>query len=186
MTRGLCRGLWWRSRGLFSAQYRRFCLFTVLDRWKCRLCRGHRIVFKEHLNNETAMFTGPTHGVYWQLDDPPKPLPPPAPPYPTTSLPVTLRNVGVHSAAPCISRLSIDKVRKYITAHSFRYVYHLYLENTKIYRDVVCLVCLCNPTSTTHFCHQWTFRQLHSETVSLSTRTECIEKFLRSSTIKFH
>lgn len=85
-----------------------------------------------------------------------------------------------------ISRLSIDKVRKHITAQSFRYVYHLYLENTKIYRDVVCLVCLCNLTSTKHFCHQWTFRQLHSETVSLSTRTECIETFLQSSTIKFH
>jgi len=36
-----------------------------------------------------------------------------------------------------ISRLSINKVRKHITAQPFRYVYHLYLENIKIYRDVV-------------------------------------------------
>jgi len=32
------------------------------------------------------MFIGPTHGVYWQLDDPPEPLPPPAPPYTHHSL----------------------------------------------------------------------------------------------------
>ena len=32
---------------------------------KCPLCRGYRIVvFKERLDNETAMIAGPTLGVY--------------------------------------------------------------------------------------------------------------------------
>jgi len=32
---------------------------------KCPLCRGYRIVvLKDRLDNETAMFTGPTHGIY--------------------------------------------------------------------------------------------------------------------------
>ena len=42
MTQGLCRALWWRSRGLFSAQYRKFCLFTVPDRWKCASSLHHK------------------------------------------------------------------------------------------------------------------------------------------------
>ena len=48
-----------------------------------RLCVA---VFKERLDNETALFTGPTHGLYWQLDEPSEPLPPPTPPYPHQSL----------------------------------------------------------------------------------------------------
>ena len=41
-ARGLCRGLWWRSRGLFTAQYWKFCLFTVPDRWKCTSSLHHK------------------------------------------------------------------------------------------------------------------------------------------------
>jgi len=40
------------------------------------------------------MFTEPTLGVYWQLDDPPEPLPPPAPPYPQHSLTSDLEKCG--------------------------------------------------------------------------------------------
>ena len=62
------------------------------------------------------MFTGPTDGVYRQLDDPPEPLPPSAPPYPTTPLPVTLRNVGVHSAPHCTYDVTVTRVLAAIVA----------------------------------------------------------------------
>jgi hypothetical protein len=95
VTRGLFRGLWWRSRGLLSAQYRTFCLFTPEAPPKCPLWRGYRIVvFEERLDNETAMFPGPTDGVCWQLDVSPEPLPPPAPPYPHHSLTSDLEKCG--------------------------------------------------------------------------------------------
>lgn len=52
------------------------------------------------------------------------------------------------------SKLGTEHVRKYITT-PLRYVYHLYLENIKTYRDVVHLICLCNPTCTAQFCLQY-------------------------------
>ena len=62
---------------------------------KCPAWRGYKIVvFKERLDNETAMFSGPTHGIYWKLDDPPEPLPPPALPYPHHSLTSYLEKCG--------------------------------------------------------------------------------------------
>jgi hypothetical protein len=50
--------------GLFFDQ-ERHQLHRARSAFESPLCRAYRIVvFKERLDNETAMFTGQTHGVY--------------------------------------------------------------------------------------------------------------------------
>jgi hypothetical protein len=87
VTSGLWRGRAWSSRGFSAAQSRKFSLFTVPERWK---------FFKKSRHYKASMLTRPRHGDNWKRNGP----------HPTTCFgdpTVIFRNVGVISAAPCIT-----------------------------------------------------------------------------------